>query len=41
MLNYMIIYIEKELATNISSHDVIEDFDLVGPCSGKFKLIEM
>jgi hypothetical protein len=37
----MIIYIEKELATNISSRDVIEDFDLVGPRRGKFKLIEM
>jgi hypothetical protein len=39
--NYMIIYIEKELTTKISSHDIIEAFDLVCPRRGKFKLIEM
>jgi ribosomal protein L31E len=39
--SYMIIYIEKELAAKISSHDIIEVFNLVNPRKGKLKLIGM
>ena len=41
MRDYLVVYIEKELAARISSDDIIKSFDQAGNHKAKLKLIEM
>jgi hypothetical protein len=35
----MIVYIEKEIAERFTSDDIIDQYDFLGSCRTKFKLI--
>jgi hypothetical protein len=37
----LVVYIEKELVAAISSHDIIDSYDLASSRKAKFKLINM
>jgi hypothetical protein len=39
--DYLVVYIEKELAATISSDDIIDSYDLASSRKAKFKLINM
>jgi hypothetical protein len=39
--DYLVVYIEKELAATISSDDIIDSYDLASSQKAKFKLINM
>jgi hypothetical protein len=39
--DYLVVYIERDLAATISSDDIIKTYDLANTCRAKFKLYEM
>jgi hypothetical protein len=39
--DYMIVYIEKEIAERFTADNIIDLYDFLGSCRTKFKLIEM
>jgi hypothetical protein len=39
--DYLIVYIKRELATMICSHDIIKAYDLANTRRAKFKITDM